>query len=475
MKYILSILVALFFLAACSPKTVTPVKEEIVEEKPPKKAANPECITIADLPGSEGEETKVAYVLYRDLVKLEKYEEARPLWLKAYQAAPGGNGLIKYQYEDGIKIYKHLYTIAPEDKKKAYVDTIMSIYDQRVKCHPGDADYVMGRKAFDYYYYYKSSISEDDLFEMFKKTVDSKGEKTDYFVVNPFTKLLYDRVVNESVDKEEGRTYAMKIFDIVDYGTTHCKKAECEAWDIIKDYAPDMLERLEGVDDFYGCDYYTDKYYPRFLEAPTDCESIQLAYIRMVRGNCPKDGPKFKELEKAFKTNCKKQQSSSAGGGGYACYTSGDFKCAVEKFEAFANETTDMHKKAQTYMLIAKIYYRDIKNYVKSRQYALKAAEARPDWGDPYMLIGKLYASSGPLCGSGRGFNSQVVTWVAIDKFKKARSIDPEVREEANKLIANYSQYMPSKADIFQRSMKAGSTYKVKCWIQENTVIRTVD
>jgi len=43
---------------------------------------------------------------------------------------------------------------------------------------------------------------------------------------------------------------------------------------------------------------------------------------------------------------------------------------------------------------------------------------------------------------------------------------------EANKLINRYEKYMPSKEDLFQRSLKTGGTFKVKCWIQESTKIR---
>ena len=88
-------------------------------------------------------------------------------------------------------------------------------------------------------------------------------------------------------------------------------------------------------------------------------------------------------------------------------------------------------------------------------------------------MIGKLYASSGPLCGPGTGFDSQVVCWPAIDKWNEAKRVDPSVATEANNLIGRYAKYMPSKADIFSRpDIKEGSTFKVKCWIQETTKVR---
>ena len=80
-----------------------------------------------------------------------------------------------------------------------------------------------------------------------------------------------------------------------------------------------------------------------------------------------------------------------------------------------------------------------------------------------------------PSVGSGRGWNSQVVTWPAIDKFQKAKQLDPSVADEANKFIRQYRQYMPKKEDIFQRRIKAGDSFKVPCWIQENTTVRTAD
>ncbi|MEM9824018.1 MAG: hypothetical protein AAF985_23235 [Bacteroidota bacterium] len=44
---------------------------------------------------------------------------------------------------------------------------------------------------------------------------------------------------------------------------------------------------------------------------------------------------------------------------------------------------------------------------------------------------------------------------------------------EANKLIGRYRKYMPAKGDIFQRSLTEGASFRVGCWIQETTTIRS--
>jgi len=82
--------------------------------------------------------------------------------------------------------------------------------------------------------------------------------------------------------------------------------------------------------------------------------------------------------------------------------------------------------------------------------------------------------SSGPLCGPGTGFQSQIVLWPAFDYFNKVIALnnDTEIVAEAKKYIADYTQYLPTKADIQTRKLKVGDSYTVKCWINEVTSVK---
>ena len=114
------------------------------------------------------------------------------------------------------------------------------------------------------------------------------------------------------------------------------------------------------------------------------------------------------------------------------------------------------------------------KDFPAARSYAKKAINLRSNWGKPYLLIGKLYASSGSLCGPGTGLESQRVIWPALDYFYKAKSVDTTIEEEAQALINKYYAYLPEKGDIFMQWGKGpGDSYFVPCWIQESTTIRT--
>lgn len=460
-------------VCACSPKTTEPVVETTpVKEEPVVEEALTPCTTLNQLSASDKDQAETAFVLYRDQVKAKNFEKALPLWRTAYKLAPGSNGRIQYHFNDGVKIYTELYKKADSEASKlAYMDSVMMVYDKRVECF-GDPSRNKGRKAFDRYYNFYEHSDLDETFQLFREAVMEKGEKADYFVINPCSKLLYDYVVQEKISKEEGAALAKTLAKAIKYGNANCGN-KCEAWDIISAYAPNRLEALEGVDGFYDCDYYADKYYAEYLADPTNCEVIELAYRRMLRGKCDANDSRLIEVKAAKDKNCYTPPPPAGPlKQAFTAYTNGDYKGAVSLFESFVDKTQDTEKKAKYTLLIAKIYYGDIKDFAKSRFYAKKAAGYKANWGEPYILIGKLYASSGPLCGPGRGWDSQIVTWPAIDKFRYAKKIDPSVATEANKWIATYSKYMPSREDIFQRSIKEGSAFKVGCWINENTTVR---
>ena len=473
----LTALLAVIIICSCGAKTTEKIVETPTPPPAPTKQApeNP-CTTFAELPANERDEVETAYVLYKDFIKQNEFDKALPYWKVAYYGAPASNGRVKYQFDDGVRLYTYLYQQATtESAKQAMIDSVMSVYDKRIDCF-GDAAYIQGRKAFDYYYTFPGSKSNTEIWELFKKNVDAKGKKADYFIVNPMTKILNDGVMDGSISKEEGQKYATKLFNAIDYGKANCKGQLCDAWATINGYAPVMLESLEGVDGFYDCSYYGDKYFPMYEADPTNCDLVEEVYRRMLRGGCDAADDRIAQLKQKMATDCYKEPPAPGKlRQGFDAYNSGRYTEAVSFFEQYVTESSDPAKQFKYTMLIAKIYYRDLKNYPKSRKYARDAVAIDPSSGEPYMLIGKLYASSGPLCGPGTGFDSQVVTWVAIDKFIQAKMKDASVAAAANKLINSYTQYMPKKEDIFQRRIKAGDTYKVGCWIQENTKVRTAD
>ena len=468
---------ALMVICSCSPKVTEPVVEappqQVVQQ--PRLESLTDCITFDDLDRSLRDRTEDAYVIYRDQIRFEKWDRAREIWKQAYYNAPGANGRVKYQYDDGIKIYDHYFKQATDtDVQAALVDTILSIYDKRVECFEDDGT-MLARKAFNSYYSYRDYVDDNNIFVGFKEVLDKKGKEADYFIINPLSRMLYDRVLDKDIEVEIADNIAYDIFEAIDHGLETCEGEYCDAWDVINEYSPNLLSGLEGIRGFYNCDYYMDRYFDQYLQDSTDCDNVTEVYLKMVWAQCDREDPRVKRLKNAKDKEC--YVAPPPPGPlklAYNALNEGRFEESIGHYEQYISETDDPIKKAEKQLLISKIYYAHIKNFVAARTYARQAAKSNPNWGEPYILIGKLYASSGPLCGSGRGWNSQIVTWPAIDQFEKAKSVDPSVAAEANKWINQYTKYMPSTGDIFQRGLKEGSSFKVGCWIQESTIIRGV-
>jgi tetratricopeptide (TPR) repeat protein len=147
-----------------------------------------------------------------------------------------------------------------------------------------------------------------------------------------------------------------------------------------------------------------------------------------------------------------------------------DIAKAIASYEQAINSETDNYEKANYCYELATVIYEQ-KDYPRVRNLANQAIALKPDWGKPYVLIGKIYAASANLIGES-DIQQRLVYCLAVDQFIKAKAVDPEITDEANKEIATYSQYFPNKEDAFFENLKAGSTFKVGGWINESTTVR---
>ena len=459
-----------FYALACTPKTAQKTEETETEETqtPVEEEPRPTpCKMFRDAEDPDLAETD--YVLYRDAIKLGNWNEAFPYWRRVFEEAPAADGKRTTVFKDGVKLYSLLVQEAPDTTQKtAYIDTIMMIYDKMDECyHEGGR--VTGLKAFDLYYKFPYYKSKREIYELFKKSMELDGDTARYFIINPFTALLVELYQKGEVSMEEARHDQAIIRQSVEHGLANCKD-DCEHWRIVEQYAINRLKDFETVKGFYDCEYYKKEYYQEFLENPDDCDAIRTVYSRLIWGGCSPEDPEVKEVLNAGNTKCVETKSLLQLA--YKALREGRYHDALDLFQQAADEEDNPEAKAKIYLTMAKVYYAHLRNFPRARQFARLALKYRPNWGEPYLLIGQLYASSGPLCGPGRGWDSQVVTWAAIDQWKKAKAVDPSAAGKANKYIKKYSQYMPSIEDIFQRGLKVGDSYSIGCWIQEKTVIR---
>ena len=467
------LLLSIFFWISCSTKIQEPVvsvepEKEIVKELDPNG-----CITWNEIGAAKADRVTDNYNIYRDRIKSKNFKAAYPLWKNVYETSPKANGRIDYVFRDGLKIYTAFFENTSDTILQAkYVDTMAMIYEKALICFPEKKSYYLSKQGFEYYYKYKGRATDEEIYMMLKTAVETDKNESRVSTIIPLSSLNYRLYAEEKIGIEDARAVMENVNEIVRYNVEFTEnKKEKNAWTQVEQYTLELSDRYENSQGFYDCDYFITQYYSAYETSPDNCEVIEDLYRKLKRSGCEAKNPKLIALADAYRSKCKTVNLDLLCG--KEALENDQFSKAIECYERYVNSTENPEQKASFLLRIAKIHYAHTRQFSKARAAAQDAMKYKSNWGEPLILIGKLYASSGPLCGPGTGFDSQVVCWPAIDKWNEAKRVDPSVATEANNLIGRYAKYMPSKADIFSRpDIKEGSTFKVKCWIQETTKVR---
>ena len=149
-----------------------------------------------------------------------------------------------------------------------------------------------------------------------------------------------------------------------------------------------------------------------------------------------------------------------------------DYDKAENYLQEAIQKSEDNEAKADYYVRLAQLKLAK-KQYAAVKSNALEALKINPNNGQALLLIGKAYAFYSPSYGAD-AFDHASVFWAAVDKFARAKQVDPSVAEEADKLISTYSPHFPNKEEAFFRSVTEGSAVKIGDWINETTKARFV-
>ena len=130
---------------------------------------------------------------------------------------------------------------------------------------------------------------------------------------------------------------------------------------------------------------------------------------------------------------------------------------------------SDPIKKAESAYAVASVLS-SLKKLSQAKKYCLRSIKYNNNYGAPYILLANLYATS-PKWSDEPALN-QCVYFVCVDKLRKAKSVDPSVADEAQKLINRYAAYFPKADKLFFLGLKKGDSVKIGGWIGETTRIR---
>ncbi len=393
--------------------------------------------------------------VFREYYKQKDYLSAYNSWSWVFKNCAS---ISINTYKNGPKIIKEKMKV-DKDNKSAYIDTLLTVFDQRIKCF-GSNGYVLGLKGYELLGVDKSRAEE--AYGYLEESINLDQNNSSVQAVYGYMRsivILEKAGQKTKLDVIEG--YA-RVSEIIDYNIINQTKT---AKNFIK-----FSEKIENLFTPYAnCDDLVQLFSAKF-----DAKSDDIDFLRKI-SNLLK-AKKCMDSELFFNISSKLYEldpsSSSANLMANMSISKRNFSSAIKYSKEAIDLENDAFKKADYYLTLADSY-RYAGYYTFARSAIYNALKIRNSWGKAYISLGNIYVAGSKECADD-DFQRKTVYWIAVDAFQQALS-DPETKKNAAKQINTYSQYFPTIKECFFYGLSPKSEYDVGCWIDKKTIIRTSD
>ena len=400
---------------------------------------------------------------YTEYYKQKNYDSALPNWRKAYKYCPP---TARYSLlSDGTTLIRNLIQKNANNPvyKKELVDSLMTIYDQRVQYWPKYAVSSLNNKALDMYNYVKDEPQK--LYEVLTNVVETAKEKTRPNIFLFQLNTAVDLYKNGQLDPES----VINVYEKgIEYLGKMTAKNDVEQRSI--DKTVEDVESLFITSQVASCDNLLALFGPRVEAAPDDL-ALAKNVVRMMGMT---EGCTDNELFlKAVTTTYNQEPSHTSAYYLYKLYAGrADVENALKYMDEAVNypESDNATDAAYLYELAAFCFKNG--NNARALSSAQKAVELDETLaGKAYMLMGTIWGSV--VC-SGNDIEQRAKYWVAVDYMNKAKAADESLADDANNYIRQYAAYYPQTAEAFMYDVTDGQSYTVSCGgMRATTTVRT--
>ena len=400
---------------------------------------------------------------YTEYYKQKNYDAALPNWRQAYKYCPP---TARYtMLSDGTTLLRNLIQKNQNNPvyKEQLVDSLMTIYNQRVQYWPKYATSSLNNMALDMYNYMKDEPAKllEGLTDVIAQTKEQTRPNIFLFQINAAVDLY-----------KKGMIDPERVIEIYETGVQYLAgvkpKNDVEARSIEKTKTD--FESIFITSQVASCDNLITLFTPRYEADP---QNLDLAknIVRMmgITEGCT-DNDLF--LNAVTTMNTLEPSHTSA----YYLYKlyagRTDVDNAVKYMEeAIASEGSDAVTDAGYAYELATFCFKNGKNAL-ALESAQKALDLDPTLaGRAYMLMGTIWGS---VSCSGNEIEQRAKYWVAVDYMTKAKNADETLAEDANNLIRQYAAYYPQTAEAFMYDVTDGQSYTVSCGgMRAVTTVRT--
>lgn len=400
-----------------------------------------------------------ALSLYIEFFRQKNYTDAAIGWREAATTCPKSTESL---WQNGVTMYEELAKAATDDaRKESLLDTMFWAYDQRIE-HFGKEGYILGLKGADYI---KLRKDPQGAFDMLSKAYELEGNESGPGAILYLYKSVYDLYKKKKVEKTAMFDWYSKVSDVIDFNLKSAAgTSKAKPWESVQ----------ANVDKFFGtvaeCPDLVEIYTPQFNENPDDIDLLKRIIKIFDKRDCSEEDLYLKVAAKLYE----KEPSAEAAyaiANGYA--KKKDLATASEFYAKTYETSEDNDLKMKAYEKGARVALAQ-GQYGKAKSLALKMLAIDPNNGEAYMIIGDAYVSGKSAC-KGNECTNRAPYMAAVDKYARAKSLDPELASEAQKKINAYSQQFPKREDCFFQGMQEGQSYTLDCWIGETVKLRFRD
>lgn len=414
---------------------------------------------------------------FAEFTKQNAWDEAYAAWSVLFKEFPKCTQTV---YSNGVNIIKKKMQQAANGKEQQiWVDTLMMIYDQRIKYFAATSKlygepYILGRKGVDLAKYRKEPMEVP--YNILMKSIELGGKNSEYAVIQTAMQSTITMYNAKKIDATVVVDKYLLLSDLLAQKKNDEKAKLASASDEkTKKKAETDLATCEQVEggvlglfsnsDAAQCDVLVNAFSGKMKENPDDLELCD-KIIKVLGSKGCNDSQLYEDaVSKVIANN---PTESACFGFAKMLEKRGKEDEAIDNYKKAISLSETDTMKAIYNCSIAKLLQKK-NQFANARSYARQALEFNPNYGLPYIIIATMYGSN-PVGED--SFEKSMTYWLVIDKLQKAKAVDPSVATEAQTLINRYSGSCPKKEEAFMHSVTQGKTITIGGWIGETTTAR---
>lgn len=438
---------------------------EIPEESDNETGVN--LKSSSELIAAGDKEFMSLYTLEKQFYDQKDYKSALNSWRKLYKQYPKSTSNI---YIHGLNMYQSMIENTADRKiKDHYIDTLMMVYDKRIK-HFDQKGWNLGRQGTDYIKYKlldNDNLTDDQVKSIMKKGFNYLSESVKLQGLESEAPVLI--LLMQSTNRLYGlgeltKGNVVENYELVSKVVNNYLVKDPTSQNFLT--ARDAIDQVFQTSGAADCEALISIYEPKFDQIASNIEDLKKMIRMLDRQKCDASPLFAKASEKLYQM----EPSAEAAYNMARLFIKSN---QLDKAESYYKQAVAAEKDplnlAKYYIELAKLSFNSKPSEAKS--YIKKSIENNPNMGSSYILLGDLYAHNSKSYGDNE-FERSFVFMVAVDYYAKAKRVDSSVEQDANEKIGLYSQYFPSKEDIFFNGYTVGQSVSVGSWIGESTSIR---